>query len=107
MGGDPSGQMLTLIKMDGQYMLVTGEEGGAIDEEFYAVSGTSMVRKHTLKEIHANGKASTQLDGKAISDAKVKSLIGQSVTIVNVWMGSDSADDVLTETATTRSVLGV
>lgn len=106
-GGDPSGQSLELLSLDGETMLVTGFAGGELELEYYALRGGVMEKTHILTQ-DASSPNVFYYDGSTISSDDAQRFLESANSLCNACaMSQADADAILRETDRTRDTLGL
>ena len=106
-GGDPSGQSLEFWQYQGEPLLVTGEAGGYLNLEYYALRDGAFVLVHTLRMSDTNNDE-YYFDGEAISSDEAWDMAMETESLCNACvMTTADAADILRETEQTRITLGM
>lgn len=104
-GGDPSGQTLSLYYDGKEWLVEIGEHGGAVFIDYYAIRGTSARKLHTVESEYIGGVEHYAVDGQ-IQDRVGRAMLDGEVLLCNVTRTRDDAFSILGETSQTLYMFG-
>ena len=106
-GGDPGAQYLSIVKLDGQWMLLTGEAGGAIDVAYRAMRYGKFEIVHTARDEFDTGEPVLYVDGEPSDEETFAAMEQNRRDLCNSYYGDEEAvRQLLNTTARTRQSLG-
>lgn len=107
-GGDPGAQYLSLVKLDRQWMLLTGLAGGVLDVEYRALRYGRFETVHTAREEYENGEMILYVDGEPMDYEDYWAMEDTRRDLCNAfYTDEDAVRQLLNATARTRQSLGI
>lgn len=109
LGGDIGGQSLTLMQLDGEWMLMLGEGGGTVDFEYLALRNGRLQTMHTAKEDYSPSGSALLFDGSEMDYEAFWDMCDQYEHMYcNASLSdTETAQRVISGTKSTRQMLGL